>query len=186
MISKQEYFNKQLIVLELRKTQVQGLLDFLEEQYLLSGKKVISVGCGVGTELLYLTKFQERIGLDTNNSILDFARNKNEHSEFICTNYMTYLDEQEDDSIDCIIALDIDSNILPVTLLRLAKQKLQVGGILVMTERENNVNIFNHLLLLPRMKDLKEITGENLQLYTRLHKQPQPEERDNIIVVYKK
>jgi hypothetical protein len=180
MVSREEYFRIQKEYLEFRKPQIKVLFDQLQRHISLDGDNVVSIGCGVAPEFLFL-EHQNKVGLDHNPSIIDFAKSTHD-ATFYCMNYMEYLESAEDHSIDLILAIDIDSNIIPDMLIRLALQKLKSTGALVITEREYNIHLYGRSLLLSQMDKPKRYPAD-YKLLTRTHMILLREDRDNLVLI---
>ncbi len=129
--------------------------------------------------------FQKKIGINLNSSIIDFCKESHDF-EFHCANYTTFLDSAKDNSIDCIFALDIYTNIFPILLLKLAKRKLKKDGHLVMSERENNQVIYKRLLLQPFLHNLTRESNNRITPLSRFNERMNRDDRDNFIVVFQK
>jgi hypothetical protein len=187
MISKEEYFAVNEEYLGFRKAQVESLIDFLKRHIELKGELFVSVGCGVAADVAVLSDhFTRLIGIDHNPSIIDFCNNVHKNHSFYCDNHMSFLEKQEDGSIDCIFALDIDTNSPPLVLLGLAMKKLRERGYLIITEREYNKIIYRRLLLEPFLDDLVRESGNHISSFGRFNDPAVNDDRDNFIVIFRK
>lgn len=111
------------------------------------------------------------------------------NTQFICANYLTHARKIENNSVDLILALDIDTNILPDILVNVLLHKLKINGIMILTERENNMRIYGKMLLMPYLQDMVSETltkNAEIQTFTRFNKEPIKDDRDNFVVVIKK
>jgi predicted TPR repeat methyltransferase len=188
MEQKEEYFSMNSDYLVSRKSQIDKLLEGLASLHSLKGDKMISVGCGVAPEMSLLSsRYKRRTGIDTNPLIIEFC-SKEHDAEFVCSDALSYLDRLKDGSVDTIFALDIDTNMLPVLLARTAMQKLRSGGTLLLTERENNINIYNSLLLAPFEPQMRREFHNTADISTlkRFNNDPVKEDRDNFVMLMRK
>ncbi len=187
MVSRDEYFAVNRHYLDSRKTQLFSLFDFLRKKIELRGDVLLSVGCGVAADLeLLAPQFRHPIGIDTNPSLIDFCKSTHPRSEFHHTNHVLFFDSLKDDSVDCILALDIDTGVPPLELLRLSRNKLKEGGYLIITERESNLLIYQRLLLKPFLPRLIRESNNSITSYSRFNSRPYMDDRDNFVVVYRK
>jgi len=177
-LSKEDFFAVQQDYLKFRTPQVKNLLDFLNKHISLKGESLLSIGCGVAPELpLLKNNFPIRIGIDHNPSIIDFC--KSTHSEqFICTSYLDFSPGR----FDCILALDIDTNLPPISVIHTVLPALRKGGHLILTEREDNLRIYQRYLI-PLQKIKQEFSTHKIQVFQRLNKEISKEDRDNIILI---
>jgi|SRR3989344_6164434 len=180
---QQDYLQKRIL-------QVHSLFDFLAIYGKFQGKKMISIGCGTAAEFKVLCEnFAEKIGIDQDSAIIDFCKSIHKKTSFICSNYLTYIKKIENDSADLILALDIDTNILPDIFVNALLPKLKNNGFMILTEREDNARIYGRMLLMPHIQDIiNTTTAKNIEVQTfaRFNKLPVKEDRDNFIVLIKK
>jgi len=189
MISKKEFFSKQKIILNNRKPQVEFLLEKLKKHIYFSGNKLLSLGCGTAHELSILKEsFDEVIGVDIDSAIIDFCKETHEDISFVCENNLIFLEKQKEDSVDLILCLDIDTNIFPQRLLSIAKTKLKKRGSIVFTERQNNISIYDRLLLFAFIEQIKKQFQEEFYFYedNNLLNVADPNTRDNVVLMAKK
>ena len=190
MIAEKEYFQVNSEYFRARKSQCQRLIEYISNCISLRGKKFVSLGCGVCAELAQLAgKFDELDAVDTDASIIDFARklrltNVKFHNQIS----NIYLDRIADNSIDLIFALDVDSNLPVMLTIEQARRKLKTGGAIVLTERESNTLIYGRMFILPFIEEIqtKYSNDFEIKLFNRLNMQPIKEDRDNIVLLLKK
>ena len=149
MKSKEEYFAINSEDLQKRTAQIKELLSSLN---ISSVDTAVSLGCGTAAELP-LIKAKNKIGVDHNPSVIDFCKETHK-AEFVCSDGFSYLDKLNNESVDLIFALDIDTNMIPLLLIKQAMSKLKQGGSIIITERENNIKIYNRMLLLPFIDEI--------------------------------
>lgn len=175
--------------LEKRIREIHTLFDFLAPSIKFQGDKVISVGCGTGAEFTVLAeKFKQKIGIDQDSAIIDFCESVHKNTQFIFANYLLYAQKIENNSADLILALDIDTNILPDILVNVLLPKLKKNGVMILTEREDNMRIYGRMLLLPHIQGINlTMSAKNveIQTFTRFNKEASKEDRDNFVVVVK-
>ncbi|MBW3018952.1 methyltransferase domain-containing protein [Candidatus Woesearchaeota archaeon] len=168
-----------------RTEQLRSLFQMLNGKISLSGNTVVSIGCGVAAEFPLLD-FSTKIGVDFNPTLILFCKQKHE-GDFVCENYMAYLDGLEDSSVDLVLALDIDTNIIPSVLIRSSLRVLKHNGSLVITERENNVNVYGRMLLLPFIEQIKkDFPLAEFKFYSRMNVVTSKDDRDNFVLTVKK
>ena len=165
-----------------RRAQLESLFSFLNFN---SGSSVVSVGCGVAAEFSVLD-FSRKVGMDLNPVLIMFCKEVHD-AEFFCGNYMTHFSNIPDGSVDLVLALDIDTNILLVPFIRDSLRKLAKNGRIVVTERENNVNVYGRMLLLPFVQQIKsEFSLAHVKFYSRMNQVTDKDDRDNFVLVVTK
>jgi len=171
--------------LQMRIKQVKSLFAFLQNHITREAECIISVGCGVAPEFdLFAAKV--KVGIDHNPSMVDFCK-RTRQGTFVYSDAIGYLGTLHNESVNLILALDIDTNILPVLLVSKALPKLKREGALILTEREDNARIYGRMLLLPFIKDIKkEFSQYRVQAFTRFNKEPDKQDRDNVMMVIQK
>ena len=181
----EDYFEYHSKYLPKRTEQVRALLSMLSDRVNLAGNTLISVGCGVASEFSLL-EFQNKIGIDFNPRLIEFCQSKH-MADFVCDNYMPYFDSLDDNSVDLILALDLDTNIIPTLLVKHSLRILKPGGSIIITERENNVNIYGRMLLLPYIDQIKQdFPLAEVKFYSRMNHITSKDDRDNFVLTVKK
>ena len=186
-----EYVGKQKQYHSTRKSQLNKFFSFISQYVSLQGGKLASLGCGTAPEAELLSNNFKHIDcVDQDAAVIDFCLHHNAvpNAKFIHQISNIYLDKQPDCSIDCILALDIDTNLIPQNTIELAKRKLRSNGLLILTERENNIAIYGRLLLYPFIAQLRQLYSDDFafRMLVNLHESPVPGERDNIVLIMKK
>jgi SAM-dependent methyltransferase len=181
----EDYFEYHSKYLPKRTEQVRALLSTLSDRVNLAGNTVISVGCGVASEFSLLD-FKQKIGIDFNPRLIEFCTKKH-IADFVCDNYMAYFESLDDNSVDLVLALDIDTNIIPSLLVKHSLRVLKPGGSMIVTERENNIHIYGRMLLLPFIDQIKqEFPVHQVKFYSRMNHITSKDDRDNFVLTVKK
>ncbi len=177
----------------------------------------VSLGCGTAADIALLSSdFSSLIGVDHNSDIIDFCRqyavgsrysstinhqpstvkqlsstvNRPPSTDirFVHAVHLIWLEQQADNSIDVLSALDVDSNMFPEEIVRLAAKKLKQNSVLIMTEREDNERIYGRYFLLPFIEEWKECYAQGFTIETtiNIHQSTKQEERDNVVIVLRR
>ncbi|PIN75055.1 hypothetical protein COV18_04825 [Candidatus Woesearchaeota archaeon CG10_big_fil_rev_8_21_14_0_10_37_12] len=186
-MDKKTYYAHNDELFKLRAEQLHGLFNFLNNHINLTGQIVVSVGCGVAADLHLLKgRYSQKIGIDANSSVIDYCK-KQQHAKFIHARHSKALDDFADNSVDMLLALDIDSHILPQQFIKQALPKLKKNGTLILTERQHNEQIYHRMLLLPFIEEIKEQNKQhNIKVFTRLHDENLEHDRDNVVLIVTK
>jgi hypothetical protein len=139
-----------------RTAELAELFTLLQEILPHSGKYV-SLGCGLIPELPFVENFD--------NVFVDMRQIVHDTETIVKMSDIEYLDSCADCKVDFLAVFDIDSSIQLDDIISLAEKKLTPQGVLLITERKDNVRLYGRCRL-PEISDGARGTKE-LAVVTR-------------------
>jgi ubiquinone/menaquinone biosynthesis C-methylase UbiE len=86
------------------RKESQRLLGLISKYKESTGRKLLDVGCGTGTHLIYFTKKFDCTGIDLNQSMLTIAKKKLKDVKFVKANMTNFKIGQRFDVITCLFS----------------------------------------------------------------------------------
>ncbi|TSC67989.1 MAG: type 11 methyltransferase [Parcubacteria group bacterium Gr01-1014_72] len=115
-----------------RRDVISSLLKSFNKDGSTTGKRVLSVGCGVGGEIVFLKKYGEVFGIDSNKTAIDFCVTAGLSKEVRCADaeHLPF----SDNSFDTLFVLDVMEHVNnDDAAMKEIYRVLKIGGTLVLT-----------------------------------------------------